>query len=90
MSTNITIRIDKDVKAKSEKIFAELGLNMSSAINIFLKKAIRDGGIPFSMTLDTPNAETLQAMSEIEDMISGKIPAKIYTSTDELFEELNS
>ena len=46
-TTNLNIRTDKDVKEKAEKIFNELGLNMTSAVNIFLRTAIRERGIPF-------------------------------------------
>ena len=55
MTTNLNIRMDKDVKEQAEKIFSELGLNMTTAINIFLRTSIREHGIPFSLKLDTPN-----------------------------------
>ena len=48
-STNLNIRTDKNVKVAAEKIFEELGLNMTTAINIFLRQTIRSNGIPFGL-----------------------------------------
>ena len=59
-TTNLNIRTDKDVKEKAEKIFNELGLNMTSAVNIFLRTAIRERGIPFELKLDVPNETTIE------------------------------
>lgn len=52
-STNLNIRTDKNVKEAAEKIFAELGINMTAAVNIFLRQVIRENGIPFSLKLNT-------------------------------------
>ena len=46
-TTNLNIRIDKDIKDQAEEIFNELGLNMTTAVNMFLRTAIREQGIPF-------------------------------------------
>lgn len=62
-STNLNIRTEKEVKIAAEKIFSELGINMSTAVNMFLRQTIRENGIPFSLKL-SPNAETLAAMAE--------------------------
>lgn len=67
-TTNITIRMDSDIKARAEHLFDELGMNMSTAFNIFVRQALRDGGIPFRITTDTPNQETLKAMMEAEQI----------------------
>lgn len=63
-TTNLNIRTDKKVKEDAEKIFGELGLNMTSAINIFLRASIRESGIPFALKLDIPNEETMRAIEE--------------------------
>lgn len=63
-STNLNIRTDKDVKAQAEKIFDALGLNMTTAINIFLRQAIRENGIPFEIKLNVPNEITVAAIRE--------------------------
>lgn len=63
-TTNLNIRTDKKVKEDAEKIFAELGLNMTNAINIFLRASIRESGIPFALKLDAPKEETILAIEE--------------------------
>ena len=63
-STNLNIRTDKDVKAQAEKIFNALGLNMTTAVNIFLRQAIRENGIPFALKLDVPNKTTAAVIEE--------------------------
>ena len=62
--TNINIRTDADVKANAEKLFEQLGLNMTTAVNIFLRQAIRQGGLPFDVKLDVPNEITAAAIEE--------------------------
>ena len=47
--TNLTIRIDEDIKREAEILFSRIGLNMSSAINAFLRQAIREQSIPFEL-----------------------------------------
>lgn len=63
-NTNLNVRIDKDIKKAAEEVYAELGFNMSTAINMFLRASIRKGGIPFDLKLDMPNKETLEAIEE--------------------------
>ncbi len=63
-STNLNIRTDKEVKAQAEKIFDALGLNMTTAINIFLRQTIRENGIPFEVKLKVPNKLTENAINE--------------------------
>ena len=81
--TNLNIRTDADIKASAEKIFASLGLNMSTAINIFLRQAIRYGGLPFEVKLDIPNETTAAAIEEGRTIMRDK-NAKSYKSIDEL------
>ena len=50
-TTNLNIRTDKEMKERAEAIFFELGLNMTTAINIFLRTTIRENGIPFALQL---------------------------------------
>ena len=63
-TTNLNIRTDKDVNDKAEFIFNELGINMTTAVNIFLRTTIREHGIPFSLKLDVPNEVTASAIEE--------------------------
>ena len=74
-TTNISIRMEKDLKEQAENLFSELGLNMSTAFNIFVRQAVRQGKIPFELSVNMPNATTLASMQEIEDMINGVIPS---------------
>ena len=69
-------------------MLSDMGLNMTTAMNMFLRQVVRQGKIPFEIATDIPNAETLAAMKEVDGMIGGKISAKKYTSTDELFKDL--
>lgn len=63
-TTNLNIRTDKNIKDQAEEIFNELGLNMTTAVNIFLRTAIREHGIPFELKLDVPNETTVAAIAE--------------------------
>ena len=49
-TTNLNIRTDKAIKDQAEEIFNELGLNMTTAVNMFLRAAIREHGIPFELS----------------------------------------
>ena len=53
-NANINIRVDNEIKNKAQDVFAALGLDMTSAINIFLRQAIRKNGIPFELVADQP------------------------------------
>lgn len=48
-TTNLNVRVDEDLKREAESIFTELGMNLSTAINLFLRSAVRYGGIPFDL-----------------------------------------
>ena len=65
-TTNINIRMDSDLKAQADALFGELGMNLSTAFNIFVRQSIRDGGIPFEITLNQPSKDTIAAMLEAE------------------------
>jgi len=60
-STNINIRVDTVIKNKAQDVFAALGLDISSAVNIFLRQAIRKNGIPFDLVADKPAARRIRA-----------------------------
>ena len=91
MSTsNMSIRIDSDVKAKAQALFSALGIDMTTAINFFLRQAIQHQGIPFNVTLTKPNQETLDAMAEVVDMKIHPEKYKGYTDVDEMMKELLS
>ena len=89
-TVNMSIRMDTELKKQAEAMFSDMGLNMTTAMNMFLRQVVRQGKIPFEIATDIPNAETVAAIKEMDDMLSGKIPAKRYSSTKELFEDLES
>lgn len=82
-STNLNIRTDKEVKLAAEKIFEELGLNMTTAINIFLRQTIRENGIPFELKLNAPNETTAAAIEEGRKLAYDKT-ARGYSNMDDL------
>ena len=88
-TTNISIRMDNDLKAAAEALYAELGMNLSTAFNIFVRQSLREGGIPFKITTQTPNQETVKAMLEAE-RVAKDSSVKGYTDMDELFADLNT
>lgn len=88
-TSNVSFRIDTDIKNQADKLFAELGLNMTTAFNIFLRQAIREGCIPFNITINTPNAVTVAALLEAE-RITNDPSVKRYSDIDEALRELKS
>ena len=88
-TTNISIRMDADLKAEADALFSELGMNMTTAFNIFVRQAIREGGIPFEVKLDRPNKETVAAMLEAE-RIARDPGVKGYDDLDSLFHDLRT
>ena len=81
--TNLNIRTDKEIKDQAERIFLELGLNMTTAINMFLRTKIRENGIPFALKLDVPNEITIAAIEEGRRIASDS-SVKGYNTIDEL------
>ncbi|MFI3283780.1 MAG: type II toxin-antitoxin system RelB/DinJ family antitoxin [Erysipelotrichaceae bacterium] len=87
---NVTtnIRIDADVKKKSAAIFNELGMDMTTAVNIFLRQTIRHNGLPFDLKLDMPNKETIEAIHEVEIMKKNPDAFKSYSNVDMMIDDL--
>ncbi len=86
-TTNISIRMDSDLKKQADELFNELGMNISTAFNIFVRQSLREGRIPFEISLNRPNSETVEAMLEAE-RIAKDPSVKGYTDLDKLFEDL--
>lgn len=63
---NVTFRVDDELKKQAEDLFSELGMNLSTAFNIFLRQSVREQQIPFSISKNVPNAVTLAAMDAAE------------------------
>lgn len=86
-TTNISIRMDTELKTQADALFAELGMNISTAFNIFVRQSLREGRIPFDIAVKQPNKETIAAMLEAE-RISKDPSVKGYDNLDELFTDL--
>ncbi len=84
--SNVSFRIDTDLKNKADALFASLGLNMTTAFNMFLRQSVREGRIPFEATINVPNSDTIAAM--IETLQLEKDPSTITYEVDDALKEL--
>ncbi len=81
------IRIDADIKKQATALFGNLGLDMSSAVNLFLHQCVLRGGLPFSVELPQYSQKTLNAMAEAKRISTApEVPG--YTSMEDLKEAL--
>lgn len=86
-TTNFSVRMDSTIKKQCEALYSELGMNLTTAINVFLRQSLRTGGFPFDVTLNMPNTTTIAAMKEAEHL--AKDPnAKRYSDVEEALKEL--
>lgn len=85
-----SISIDADVKAQAQELFADFGLDLSTAINIFLRQSIRENCIPFTIQREVPNADTVAAMKEAEEMEKNPDAYKRYGSFSDLLREVEA
>jgi len=86
--TRLCVRVDEGVKKEASALFNDLGLDLSTAVNIFLRQSIMRGGLPFDVVKETPNAETIAALKEAEDMKKHPEKYKGYTDLDEMWADL--
>ena len=86
-NVNVTLRVDEDLKKQADALFSELGLNLTTAFNIFLRQSVREQQIPFQVTKNVPNAVTLAAMDTSE---RGEDLYGPYDSVSDLMEALNA
>ena len=85
--TNINIRVDSEIKQQAETIFNELGINMSTAMNMFLRRSIYYGGIPFDLRVNSPNEITEIAIDDINNNFN---ISESFDSIDALMDDLNA
>lgn len=87
---NVTtsIRIDADTKKAASDLLNELGLDLSSAVNIFLRQVVLQGGLPFEIKYPQYKPEVLEATEEAQ-RISKSLTAKKYNSFDEALEDID-
>lgn len=81
--------MDSELKAQADALFGELGMNLSTAFNVFVRQSLREGRIPFDISLNQPNKETVAAMLEAESIATDS-SVKGYHDLDELFADLKA
>ena len=82
-TTNLNIKTDRSIKEQAEHVFSELGLNMTTAVNMFLRASIIENGIPFELKMEKPNKTTVAAIEEGRRIASDP-NIKGYTTMDDL------
>ena len=88
--TNLNLNINPELLTQAEEVFAGIGLSLNEAMNYFLRASVKIGRLPSGIEEELFNAETLEAMQETEDILSGKIPAKSYDTFDEFKAEIDA
>jgi DNA-damage-inducible protein J len=78
VSTNINL--DVELKRSAQELFSDLGLDLTTAVTLFLKQAVREQAIPFEIRRENPNAETAAAMNEFREMCAHPERYKRYSS----------
>lgn len=81
--TNVNVRTDAEIKSKCESLFESLGINMSTAVNMFFRQSLRVNGLPFEVKADIPNETTLAAFREGDALLADST-SKGYTSISDL------
>ncbi|MGN0164094.1 MAG: type II toxin-antitoxin system RelB/DinJ family antitoxin [Candidatus Ornithomonoglobus sp.] len=87
VSTSITI--DAETKKQAQILLSDFGMDLSTAVNVFLKQMIYEGTFPFTITRDIPNSDTIAAMKEAEEMEKHPEKYKRYSSFSELLDEVS-
>lgn len=86
----VSFRMDDALKKQADELFNDLGMNLTTAFTIFVKQAVREQGIPFEISREVPNSETLEAIREVEEMKKNPSLGKSYTDIDKMMEEMLS
>ena len=86
----ISVQVDSYDKEMANSILKNLGLNMSTFVNMAIKQLINKNGIPFEVVNPRPSKELLEALQEGEDILNGKVKAKSYTNMYEMVKDLKA
>ncbi len=89
-TTNLNVRVDSTLKQESDLLFKKLGLNMSTAINMFLTKCVKTSSIPFKIEEPRPSRRLKKALKEVDFMVKNPDKYKSYNRAEELFKDLDS
>ena len=87
--TNLNIRMDEELKKQFEMFCSDMGMSMTTAFTIFAKKAVREYRIPFEISGNTPNRETIEAIEEVQKLKADP-HKKTYGSFAELLGDLDN
>jgi DNA-damage-inducible protein J len=87
-TTKINVCVDESTKQQAERLLSEMGLTMTSAINMYLKRIIMEEAIPFEVSAKVPNATTIAALNEYEEMKNNPAAYKRYSSFKEAMNEV--
>ena len=87
-NTSINIRMDADLKRQFEAFCSDVGMTMTTAFNVFARKVVREYRIPFEISGDVPNAETVEAIQEVKRMKANRDIGKTYSNVDQIIKEL--
>ena len=87
-TTNVTMRIDENLKAQLQELVSNLGLDMTTFFTMAAKQAVREQALPFNVTMNVPNAETVAAFREVEDMKKNPSAYHSYNSFSEILNEV--
>jgi len=88
VSTNISL--DPTLKKAAQELFSDLGLDLTTAVTLFLKQSVREQGMPFIITRAVPDAETRAALDEYAAMRDNPEQYKRYDSFSDLMNEVLS
>lgn len=95
-TVNVSIRMDAEIKTEAEDLFSELGLSLGAAVNVFVRQAVRRGGIPFKVTLgktrgrELAAAEAEQPGSAGEPEAGGSLKRQEHSSLEDFFARLDA
>ena len=90
LTTVISVQVDRQDKELATGILSNLGLNMSTYVNMAIKQLINRDGVPFDVVNPRLSRELLEALQEGEDILKGKIKAKSYTNMYDLLKDLKA
>lgn len=90
LTTAISVQVDRHDKEVATGILSNLGLNMSTYVNMAIKQLINKDGVPFDIVNPKPSKELLEAIAEGNDILNGKVEAKSYTNMYEMLKDLKS
>ncbi len=90
LTSAINIQVDSETKKQATSILSDLGLSMSTAINLFLKQVIKRDGLPFEVVNPKPSKDMLEALAEVDEMTNNPKKYPRYSNREDLKKALLS